>query len=60
MISFPKLLLLLFIVLLLFGATRLPAIGSGLGGMIRSFRDGLKGDEEPEQPAALDKKKNPE
>jgi len=42
MISMPKLLLLLVVVLVLFGASRLPALGSGLGEGIRNFRNSLK------------------
>ncbi|MBI5816505.1 MAG: twin-arginine translocase TatA/TatE family subunit [Nitrospinae bacterium] len=42
MISMPKLLLLLAIVVIIFGATRLPAIGSGLGEGIKNFRKSLK------------------
>jgi sec-independent protein translocase protein TatA len=42
----PKLLLLLVIVVVVFGASRLADIGSGLGKGIRNFRDSLK-DEEP-------------
>ncbi|MBI4665520.1 MAG: twin-arginine translocase TatA/TatE family subunit [Nitrospinae bacterium] len=45
MLSMPKLLLLLVVVLVLFGASRLPAIGSGLGKGIRNFRDSFKEDE---------------
>ena len=41
----PELLIILFIVLLLFGAGRIGRIASELGSGIRSFRDGLKGDE---------------
>lgn len=44
MISMPKLILLLAIVIIIFGASRLPGIGSGLGAAIRNFRDSLNGD----------------
>jgi sec-independent protein translocase protein TatA len=40
-LGFPEMLVLLFIVLLLFGAKRLPEIGSSLGKGIRSFKDGI-------------------
>jgi sec-independent protein translocase protein TatA len=44
----PELLIVLAIVLLLFGYSRLPQLGKGLGQGIRNFRHGLKGsDEEP-------------
>lgn len=43
-----ELLLLLVLVVLLFGATRLPQLGKGLGEGIRNFRKGLRsGDEDP-------------
>lgn len=41
----PELLLLLAIVVLLFGASKLPQIGRGLGEGIRNFKSGLKTDE---------------
>jgi len=41
-----ELLLVLLIVLLVFGAARLPQIGEALGKAIRSFRKGLSGDED--------------
>jgi sec-independent protein translocase protein TatA len=41
-----ELLLVLLIVLLVFGATRLPQIGESLGKAIRNFRKGMSGDEE--------------
>ena len=45
----PELLIILFIVLLLFGAGRISKIAGELGGGIRSFREGLKSDEEEEE-----------
>ena len=38
-IGLPELLIILFIVILIFGATRLPEIGRGLGKGIRNFKD---------------------
>ncbi len=43
------LLLLLFIILLLFGAKRLPEMGRSLGRSIQEFKEGLNTKEEPEQ-----------
>jgi len=44
-IGIPELLLILLIVLIIFGAGKLPQLGRGLGEGIRNFRKGLKGDE---------------
>jgi sec-independent protein translocase protein TatA len=38
-IGLPELFIILFIVILIFGATRLPEIGRGLGKGIRNFKD---------------------
>ena len=38
----------LFIVVLLFGGSRLPQLGRGLGQSLRDFKSALKGDEEGE------------
>lgn len=40
-----ELLIILVIALVLFGPTKLPQIGSGLGKAIRDFKKGLSGDE---------------
>ena len=45
-IGLPELLVILVIVVLIFGIGRVSKIGGELGGAIRSFRKGLKGDEE--------------
>ena len=41
-LGIPELLIILVIVVLLFGAGKLPQIGSGLGEGIRNFKKGLK------------------
>jgi sec-independent protein translocase protein TatA len=41
----PELLIILVIVIVLFGASRLAGIGSALGGSIREFRRSVKDDE---------------
>ncbi|MEM1248407.1 MAG: twin-arginine translocase TatA/TatE family subunit [Acidobacteriota bacterium] len=40
-----ELLIVFGIILVLFGSTKLPTLGKGLGEGIRNFRKGLKGDE---------------
>ena len=41
-IGFPELLVILLIVLLLFGAKRLPEIARGLGKSLHEFKKGMK------------------
>jgi TatA/E family protein of Tat protein translocase len=47
-----KYFLILLIVVILFGGTRLPGLARGLGAGIRNFKDGLKGgdSEKPDKP----------
>jgi len=48
-----EILLILAVLLLLFGASRLPQLGSSLGSAIRNFKKGFGGDEqEPEEKKA--------
>lgn len=42
-LGIPELLVILFIVLIVFGANRLPEIGSGMGKAIRGFKDATTG-----------------
>jgi sec-independent protein translocase protein TatA len=44
-----ELIIILVIVLLLFGAGRITKIAGELGGGIKAFREGLKGDKEEEE-----------
>jgi len=49
-IGLPELLIILLILVVLFGATKIPQLGRGLGEGIRNFKKGLKsgeGDGEP-------------
>jgi sec-independent protein translocase protein TatA len=41
-LGLPELLIILVIVLILFGAAKLPQIGSGLGQAIRDFKKGIR------------------
>lgn len=45
-IGIPELLVILLIVVLIFGARRLPEIGSGMGKAIKNFRAGVSGKDE--------------
>ena len=56
-LGLPELLVIFAIILVVFGAGKLPQLGKGLGEGISNFRDGLKGREE-KKTAALDEKKN--
>jgi sec-independent protein translocase protein TatA len=51
-LSLPHILILLVIALLVFGAKRIPEIGSSLGKGIREFKNSLKevASDEPQQP----------
>ena len=43
-IGLPELFIILFIVVLIFGANRLPQLGRGIGSAIRNFKEGIKDD----------------
>ena len=53
-----ELLVILVIIVILFGATRLPQIGSGIGQAIRNFKKGVK--EQDEIDVTPDKEKSKE
>ena len=44
-LGIPELLIILAIIILIFGASRLPEIGRGIGKGIRNFKDATKADE---------------
>ncbi|MSQ06419.1 MAG: twin-arginine translocase TatA/TatE family subunit [Dehalococcoidia bacterium] len=58
----PELLLILLVILLLFGAKRLPELGSSLGKGLRAFKSSITGGDEDKEhrkePAASAKKKD--
>jgi len=41
-IGLPELFIILFIVVLIFGANRLPQLATGIGKSIKNFKDGIK------------------
>ena len=57
-IGLPELLLLLAIVVILFGATRLPQLGRGIGEGIRNFKKGMKSGDESDA-ARLEERPGP-
>lgn len=48
-LGLPEMLIILLIVILLFGASRLPEIGRGLGKGIRNFKESVKDGGNPEK-----------
>jgi sec-independent protein translocase protein TatA len=46
----PELLIILLIVIIIFGANKLPQLGKGIGQGLRNFKDSVKGDEPPPPP----------
>ncbi len=58
-LGMPELLVVLVIVLIVFGAGKLPKIGEGLGKGISNFRKSIKEDpEKGDNPAGEEEKKN--
>jgi sec-independent protein translocase protein TatA len=41
-LGLPELLVILAIVIVIFGANRLPGLGKGIGDAIKNFKDGMK------------------
>jgi sec-independent protein translocase protein TatA len=48
----PELLLILLIVIIIFGAGKLPQLGKGIGEGIKNFRNSLKGEGAPKDSAS--------
>jgi sec-independent protein translocase protein TatA len=46
-LGFPELLLILVIVIVIFGTSRIPELGKGLGEGIRNFKKAVKDEENP-------------
>ena len=60
-LGMPELLVILVIILIIFGANKLPQIGEGIGKGIRNFKKGVKDREEvditPKKPEEISEKK---
>lgn len=56
-LKMSEILLIMAVLLLLFGASRLPQLGASLGSAIRNFKKGFGGESEPESTPAEDAKK---
>ena len=52
-----ELVIILVVVLLLFGAKKVPQLGEGLGKAIKGFKQGIKEEDEPEK---IETKKTPD
>jgi sec-independent protein translocase protein TatA len=48
-LGLPELLVILAIVVVIFGANRLPGLGRGIGDAIRGFKEGIKSDDEKDE-----------
>ncbi|MCX5781151.1 MAG: twin-arginine translocase TatA/TatE family subunit [Elusimicrobia bacterium] len=55
-LGFQEIALLLLLALLLFGASKLPAVGKALGQSIREFKKAFQGDSEEEKRSDGEKK----
>ena len=45
----PELMIIFLIIIVLFGASRLPQIGKGIGEGIKNFKKGMRDGDEPDQ-----------
>lgn len=57
-LGMPELIIILVIIVIIFGAGKLPEIGSGIGKGIKNFKDATKKDEE--DPKKIDDKDKPD
>jgi sec-independent protein translocase protein TatA len=55
-VGMTELLIIMLVIALIFGAKRLPEIGSGIGKGIRSFRKGVSGKEAEEESPQIEEK----
>ncbi len=59
-LGMPELLVILVIVIVIFGASRLPQLGEGLGKAIRGFKKGISSDSQEEISKDAGKKESKE
>ncbi len=57
-LGMPELLIILLIILIIFGAGKLPQIGEGLGKGIRNFKKSIKEEENQESSSELESNKD--
>ena len=57
-IGLPELLIVLVIILLLFGANKIPTIANSLGRSLREFKQGMSGPEKPSAPPSTTESAN--
>jgi len=55
-LGMPELLIIALIIIVLFGARRIPEVAKGLGEGIRNFKSGMRGDDQREQREIEDRK----
>jgi sec-independent protein translocase protein TatA len=53
-IGFPELMIILVIIMIIFGAGKLPEIGSAFGRSIKNFKTSMKEAQEGDEPAAVE------
>ena len=56
-IGMPELIIILVIILIIFGAGKLPEIGAGMGKAIRNFKGGASDEEEKKEPEKIEDEK---
>ena len=56
-IGMPELIIILIIILIIFGAGKLPEIGAGMGKAIRNFKGATTDDDDKKETDKLDEKK---
>lgn len=59
MLRWPEIAIILVVLLFLFGASRLPQLGSSLGSALRNFKKGFSGDAEKDEPSHAEKNLSP-